>query len=493
MPPTVWRMASQAADRVEDVALRLVDAVVPRLEARRVLPVSEYHPFVRVGTDYFGDDVRGLPEHDEFEAVLTDVYEQRFGSDRPLGERQFPSKFLYSFLEAVITACSKSREPVSANSAATRACVQELLAALETNEIECCACRYVVHLTTESGDPISCGAVEVHPLGGPRDAESLIPQHLPRAWARVREFPFIYAPPASVVIARRQGEDQEQTGHAASLDIERFLLALWLLRGATSTSGYEFQGATTSIGPYDPVLLAEPRGFIGQHKRVAVISAADRAPISALTSLVDRAQKRRSDNLIEPLAMAVHKYRRSYLYGAWYEHLADLSTALEATLSGVAKQDVLLRLKSRAASLLALDDDTAEKIFHDLGVLYDLRSTVVHGSALSEKALRKKLDTLIPDPPDGMGSVGLQLDVAVDRLRDLVRRALVARMCLADGNEPLWPLSRDGGLNVDAVLVDDELRVAWRNAWHDRLTVLGAEEAGRPAEPAISWLHDDGH
>jgi hypothetical protein len=296
-----------------------------------------------------------------------------------------------------------------------------------------------------------------------------------------------------VVIARREGEDQEQTGRAASLEIERFLLALWLLRGATSTSGYEFQGATTSIGPYDPVLLTEPRGFIGQHKRVAAIASADRAPISALISLVDRAQKRRGDNVIEPLAMAVHKYRRSYLDGAWYEHLADLSTALEATLSGLAKQDVLLRLKSRAAWLLAVDEDSAEKIFHDLGVLYDLRSTVVHGSALSEKALRKKLDALIPDLPDGLGSVGLQLDLAVDRLRDLVRRALVARMCLADGDEPLWPLSPDGGPNVDAVLVDDELRVAWRNAWHDRLSVLGAEEAGRPAEPAISWLQDDSH
>lgn len=261
----------------------------------------------------------------------------------------------------------------------------------------------------------------------------------------------------------------------------------------TSTSGYEFQGATASIGPYDPVLLTEPRGFIGQDKRVAAISPADEAPISALISLVDRAQTRRSGNLIEPLAMAVQKYRRSYLDGAWYEHLADLSTALEATLSGVAKQDVLLRLKSRAASLLAVDNDTAETIFHNLGILYDLRSTVVHGAALTEKSLRKKLDTLIPDPPEGLGSVGLQLDLAVDRLRDLVRRALLARMCLADGDEPLWPLGLDGGPNVDAVLVEDELRVVWRNAWHERLSVLGAEEAGHPAEPAISWLHDDGH
>lgn len=486
-------MRSSEADRVKDVAVRLVDAVVPRLEARKVLPVSEYHPFVRVGTDYFGDDVRGLTEHDEFEAVLTEVYEQRFSSDRPLGQREFPSKFLYSFLEAVITACSKSHEPVSGSSSATEACVDELLAALETDRVECCACRYVVHLTTESGDPISCGAVEVHPLSRARDAEWLIPQHLPRAWARVREFPFVYAPPASVVIARREGQDQEETGRAASRDIEQFLLALWLLRGATSTSAYEFQGATASIGPYDPVLLTEPRGFIGQHKRVAAISPADAAPISALIALVDRAQTRRGGNLIEPLAMAVHKYRRSYRDGAWYEHLADLSTALEATLSGEAKQDILLRLKSRAASLLAVDNDTADAIFHDLGVLYDLRSTVVHGSALSEKSLRKKLDTLIPDPPEGLSSVGLQLDLAVDRLRDLVRRALVARMCLADGEEPLWPLSLGGGPNVDAVLVDDELRVVWRTAWHERLSALGAEEAGRPAEPAISWLHDDGH
>ena len=476
---------------MRDVAGRLVDAVVPRLEARKVLPVSDYHPFVHVGTDYFGDDVRGLSEHDEFDAVLSDIYEQRFGSDRPLGQREFPSTYLYSFLEAVITACSRSQEPVSSTSDATQSCVEELLASLETSAIECRACRYVVHLTTETGEPTSCGAVEVFPLGGARDAEWLIPQHLPRAWARVREFPFVHAPPASVVVARRVGEDQEEISRAASLEIEQFLLALWLLKAATATSGYEFQGATTSIGPYDPVLFTEPRGFVGQHKRVGVISAADDAPISALTALVERVQELRSDNLIEPLAMAVHKYRRSYLQGTWYEHLADLSTALEATLSGAAKHDVLLRLKSRAASLLSVDDDPPERIFHDLDVLYDLRSTIVHGSALSQKALRRRLDRLIPDQPHEFDSAGLQLDLAVDRLRDLVRRALVARMCLADGKEPLWPLGGDGGPNVDAVLVDDELRVVWRTAWHDLLAELGAEEAGRPSAPAISWLQDD--
>src|SRR5918995_497316 len=120
-----------------------------------------------------------------------------------------------------------------------------------------------------------------------------------------------------------------------------------------------------------------------------------------------------------------------------------------------------------------------------------MSSTTCGRRSFTAVRCRRRRYRLIPDQPHEFDSAGLQLDLAVDRLRDLVRRALVARMCLADGKEPLWPLGGDGGPNVDAVLVDDELRVVWRTAWHDRLAELGAEEAGRPSAPAISWLQDD--
>ena len=195
--------------------------------------------------------------------------------------------------------------------------------------------------------------------------------------------------------------------------------------------------------------------------------------------------------VIEPLAMGFHKYLRSYEAGHWYEHLADLTTALEATLSGTDKVDVTLRIRTRAAALLATEEDPAERIFDDLGELYDLRSTVVHGGALKEKDLRKKIAKLIPQPPEHAFD-RTNLDLSVDRLRDLVRRSLVARMCLAAGDSPRWLLTEPPP-RVDSILSEDRNRQAWRRHWQEQLEAVGAEEAGRPATKAVAWIspHED--
>jgi len=144
----------------------------------------------------------------------------------------------------------------------------------------------------------------------------------------------------------------------------------------------------------------------------------------------------------------------------------------------------------RAAALLATEDDPAQRIFDDLGSLYDLRCTVVHGAALTTKDLHKKIDKLNGEPP-GSAFFGGKLDLAVDRLRDLVRRAIVARMCLAEGQAPLWPLTSPP--SVDSSLSDDILRRKWRESGQRRLGELDAEEAGRTASKSFSWLspHDE--
>jgi hypothetical protein len=91
----------------------------------------------------------------------------------------------------------------------------------------------------------------------------------------------------------------------------------------------------------------------------------------------------------------------------------------------------------------------------------------------------KALST-VPDatPP------GLALEYAVDRLRDLVRRGLLMRMCLAtvdDAGEEHWRLGDDVG--VDAALADDSKRTEWRGSWRDRLAGFGASAAAERATP----------
>ncbi len=81
--------------------------------------------------------------------------------------------------------------------------------------------------------------------------------------------------------------------------------------------------------------------------------------------------------------------------------------------------------------------------------------------------------------------------MAADRMREIVRRAILARLCLAEtrnGVEPLWPLG--GSTPVDAILADDATRAAWRAHWRDRLAELGAGSAAEKAEAAVDWLSD---
>jgi hypothetical protein len=113
---------------------------------------------------------------------------------------------------------------------------------------------------------------------------------------------------------------------------------------------------------------------------------------------------------------------------------------------------------------------SAEHIFKDVGVIYGLRSTLVHGGAMSEKSLLKevrKISTVPAGLPDRKAVAH-----AVERLRDLVRRSLLARICLATGDTPLWPLDADIG--VDAAMVNDLRRKSLREAWRGTLSEIDA-------------------
>jgi hypothetical protein len=184
--------------------------------------------------------------------------------------------------------------------------------------------------------------------------------------------------------------------------------------------------------------------------------------------------------------IALQKFQLSYHAHAWYEQLVDLATALEAALSGKDTTDVLLRLRNRAAALLATDRDPAHAVFADVGTLYSLRSSLVHGGELSEKQLRKLITRVSTVPRNA--PLGTATGYAVDRMRDLVRRSVLARICLAaDGDDSLWPLAEDPG--VDAALADDDTRALWRRRWRARLAsfdALFAADRPRQAADAIS-------
>lgn len=78
---------------------------------------------------------------------------------------------------------------------------------------------------------------------------------------------------------------------------------------------------------------------------------------------------------------------------------------------------------------------------------------------------------------------GLATALAVDRLRDLVRRAILARICLASEPDPVWKFVEEAP--VDAILSDDVSRAEWRDRWHERMAALDAAFAIEQPRPAV--------
>ncbi len=260
------------------------------------------------------------------------------------------------------------------------------------------------------------------------------------------------------------------------------MLLVRLLKPSTSESMAEVQGATHTVREFKPTLLrfrgAGP-GFGSPTQlaaRVITLGSDDVSRVDGLGRLLAAAEQPRTDMAFTSFGMALQKFLLSFHAYDWSEQIVNLATAFEAALSGKEKDDVTLRLKIRASTLLSTSVDTTEQIFKDVGVIYGLRSALVHGGAMAEKNLLKEVRKIstVPDRlPDGTA-----IAHAVERLRDLVRRSLLARICLAADDAPLWPLDADTG--VDAAMVDDLRRKTWREAWRDALTSIDAIASADP-------------
>lgn len=59
-----------------------------------------------------------------------------------------------------------------------------------------------------------------------------------------------------------------------------------------------------------------------------------------------------------------------------------------------------------------------------------------------------------------------------------MRRAFLARLCLAAGPDALWPFNKS--TPVDVSLADDATRTRWRTHWRDQLAGLGMAAAADP-------------
>ena len=97
---------------------------------------------------------------------------------------------------------------------------------------------------------------------------------------------------------------------------------------------------------------------------------------------------------------------------------------------GTDKSDVTLRICTRAAIFLSSHTDPAPAIFAGVKARYDLRSSLVHGGIIIQKQLEKWLAVVSTVPAAGDCTPRMRNGRLIDRLRDLVRRAILMRLLL---------------------------------------------------------------
>lgn len=454
------------------------------LHENRVLPASAQLRQLEHFLDYDGSAIESLPAYQALHAEILSTYGNGDLDDFTV------SLYLSYFLEACISECTYAGAYDPGGDAVGKV-VTELHDVLSGSAAYVLA-RRVSHLTTTDEQPVTIGDIEVVPhTGSPRQ---LLQKAIPRAgneWHCHR--PQNYGPPVSLVVVREPVDPADQhTDRGLRKKLDRFLLAVVLATGATVRSQYEFTGtdhAVTHIPASFRQLATDHH--IPTARRIAKLTGSETVAYAALNELLDNPSVRREGMVRSSLAAALDRFTRLDSSVDPFDQLVDLATVLEGALLGGDKgEGITLRLASRASALLATEGDPAPEIYNDVRELYGLRSTIVHGADLTKTGFLKKLRTISTVTEVDESGILVALDHAVDRLRDITRRALLARLCLAtqpnnagsgEPPSPPWPIA--GRTAVDATLSGDSSRIAWRAHWHDHLSSRDLARAIQQAVP----------
>lgn len=485
-------MDMTAAAEVRQLARRFVADVFEALSRDRVIPRAQFSPHIRVGHEYFGNAVHPLASFGSLELALEDAFAERFAAKGPGELREFPSTYLFSLIEAAVYRCTVGSGEFDADGSSATDSIDEMLSVLSAPTSEVVVARIVTHMTTTTGGRLELGDAVIEPGGG-WDGLRLIGSLIPGTGGAVMtDPPFVHCPPECVVHVRSttSGSPYDEA-EALSARLERFLLAVRMLTGATTQSGFEIRGSATRVSNMRPLMVPFLMGGLAETmiRRTAHLDARHEERIRGLLALLETSGGNRDGKLIASFDMSLRLFNRSHQHAPWFERLVDLSTALEGALVGQGDDNagLSLRLRSRAAALLASRTDPASSIFGDIEILYGLRSKLVHGGDVKRRELTSKLQKLSTMPEREMA--GVAAERAVDRLRDLVRRALLARIALGAGDAPLWPF--DKSTSVDALLSDAAERERWRSRWRAVIEEVGESSAAEPARHAVDALSDE--
>jgi hypothetical protein len=430
-------------------------------------------------------------------AALREAYPARF--DAPSGSAYLPpykdpARYAAALLRAVIAEAIVARRRPTARSRATRPILEELHRAAAQDGQTFASLWLIDDLDLAAVNRQSFDGLTFH---APRELQdqNVVSSLMPEAMWASEPYRMPHADRGGFIYASQGGArgDHWETTKVLNERIGKFALAIRLATGSTGPNRMVWMGEPSWIHVEMPEAHPQVENqILGHWRRVAAVKPEDLSGLVDLVALIGRAQeqsagKGQKQGTVSAVSIALGRYSRSYAGLIWQDTVLDLATALEACFGPENKEEIGLTLRTRAAHLLGRNDAArADEIYGDLADLYDLRSDLIHGNARFRHTPQELCDArgyAHTFPSDRLGAL-------LDRWRDIVRRAIVARLLLADTRcgEPLWPL-RGNQVAVDRCLVRPDKREQWCQRLVDEAAALSLPLLIEPAPPLIDYLH----
>lgn len=475
-------------DAVEAAARGLVAAVLGILRgherAVRLRP-TEWMGLMESG----GMTVMALPDYQRLEAALQAAFPDRFAG--PLGTHDLPEQFTWALVNGVVLTAASGYYGFDIPPEDVSAAIAEMIELIQRHKDQVLAARVITDITVTK--PFYVGPVELRPVGswGLTDAYRDMDRFMPGAGRLLDEDAkyrvagsFTYTTlrtQAEVPLTDRTFEANAAARREALAQLETATAALRLATGSTSQVVVDIDAPPGRVRLLKPQVYRHDLETMEITQRIGRIGPDDSA---ALAKLGDRLASWGGDaDNPHSLGVALGRFNRSFVTRPWFDTLVDIAVGLETALLGRAdNEEIALRLRSRAAGLLATATDSAATIYEDVKRLYNLRSKVVHGSSPTIAQLETQAYEI--SVAARTHRKGEKWALIMDRSRDLLRRAILARGFLTDAGK--WPTKGNAAerFDVDALLIDAAARDELRRLWRGGLAEIGLPGAADEASPA---------
>ena len=422
---------------IRKLASELLSNSVQVLERHHVVPRPIDRPWMNLDRYFTLNDIRGKSA---LTKSLKEALPERFAWRQSGEPVDHPYVYGNALIEGAVAAATLAREPYRPSSPSVGRILDEFISRIKQSpattslqvvtDIQVFDDQCGEGFQDQEGISLNMGNVEFINVGG--NAERYIEKEIASAGYEVERESVIATPgPITVLVARICAiASYPERLREARLLIRDAITTIRLATNATICPLVTIDGEPGYVRWIPPQIQPHGPNMVRFTHRPAVIKRGDVSGLEVLCAMV-RDWLGDGVSGTNSLMLAIGRLNRSVEGPLASEPLTavDLAIGLESALSGVGTSSVGLRLRIRGADLLATDDDPGDIIYGDIKALYELRSGIVHGKTIDHNDILKIINRVDcaacgRNPRD-------KLEIVLDRWRDLLRRAILARAALA--------------------------------------------------------------